>query len=48
MVDSLLDRPDLALEEEDYLDVLGDLIERYETEAHPMAPASDAQMPCCI
>ncbi len=44
MVDSLLDRRDLALEEEDYLEVLGDLIERYESEAHPMAPVSDAEM----
>ncbi len=44
MVDSLLDRRDLAPEEEDYLDVLGDLIERYEGEAHPMAPISDAEM----
>ncbi len=44
MVDSLLDRRDLAPEEEDYLEVLGDLIERYESEAHPMAPVSDAEM----
>ena len=44
MVDSLLDRRDLAPEEEDYLDVLGDLIERYESDAHPMAPVSDAEM----
>jgi len=44
MVDSLLARRDLAPEEEDYLDVLGDLIERYESEAHPMAPVSDAAM----
>ena len=44
MVDSLLDRRDLAPEEEDYLEVLGDLIERYEGEAHPMAPVSDAEM----
>jgi HTH-type transcriptional regulator / antitoxin HigA len=44
MVDSLLDRRDLAVEEEDYLDVLGDLIERYESEAHPMAPVSDAEL----
>ncbi len=28
MVDSLLDRRDLAPDEEDYLEVLGDLIER--------------------
>jgi len=44
MVDSLLDRRDLAPEEEDYLEVLGDLIERYESEAHPMAAVSDAEM----
>ena len=31
MVDSLLDRKDLASEEEDYLEVLGDLIELYES-----------------
>jgi len=44
MVDSLLDRRDLTPEEEDYLDVLGDLVERYEGESHPMAPVSDAEM----
>ena len=44
MVDSLLERSDLATDEEDYLDVLGDLIERYESEAHPMSPVSDAEM----
>jgi len=44
MIDSLLDRRDLAPEEEDYLDVLGDLVERYESAAHPMAPVSDAEM----
>jgi HTH-type transcriptional regulator/antitoxin HigA len=44
MVDSLLDRRDLAAEEEDYLEVLGDLVEQYETEAHPMPPVSDAAM----
>ncbi|MGO9111295.1 MAG: helix-turn-helix domain-containing protein [Thermoguttaceae bacterium] len=44
MVDSLLDRRNLAPEEEDYLEVRGDLIERYESEAHPMAPVSDAEM----
>ncbi len=43
MVDSLLNR-DLAPGEADYLEVLGDLIERYEREAHPMAPVSDAEM----
>ncbi len=44
MVDSLLDRRNLAAGEEDYLEVLGDLIERFEREAHPMAPVSDAEM----
>jgi HTH-type transcriptional regulator/antitoxin HigA len=44
MVDSLLDRRDLGPEEEDYLEVLADLIERYEAEAHPIAPVSDAEM----
>jgi HTH-type transcriptional regulator / antitoxin HigA len=44
MVDSLLDRDDLVAEEEDYLEVLGDLIESYESEAHPMAPVSDLAM----
>ena len=44
MVDSLLDRPALAPEEDDYLEVLGDLIQRYESEAHPIEPVSDAEM----
>ena len=42
--DSLLDRKDLAAGEEDYLEVLGDLIEQYESEAHPIAPVSDMEM----
>jgi len=44
MVDSLLDRKAIAAEEEDYLEVLGDLIELYESEAHPIAPVSDMEM----
>jgi HTH-type transcriptional regulator/antitoxin HigA len=44
VVDSLLDRRKLGAGEEDYLDVLGDQIERYESEAHPMAPVSDAEL----
>jgi HTH-type transcriptional regulator / antitoxin HigA len=44
MVDSLLDRKDLAPEEEDYLEVLGDLIEQYESKAHPIPPVSDVEM----
>lgn len=44
MVDSLLDRKNLAVEEKDYLEVLGGLIEQYESEAHPIAPVSDVEM----
>jgi len=44
MVDSLLDRKNLASEEEDYLEVLGNLIEQYESKAHPIAPVSDVEM----
>jgi HTH-type transcriptional regulator/antitoxin HigA len=44
MVDSLIDRDDLDTDEQDYLDVLSDLVERYESEQHPLAPVSDAQM----
>lgn len=44
VIDSLLDRQDLAAEEQDYLEVLGDLVKQYESESHPMAPISDAAM----
>ncbi len=44
MVDELVDRVNLGIDEQDYLDVLGDLIERYESEAHPIPSASDAAM----
>jgi len=44
MVDRLVSQPALQPEEADYLDVLGDLVERYETEAHPIAPVSDGEM----
>jgi HTH-type transcriptional regulator/antitoxin HigA len=44
VIDALLDRDDLDPGEEDYLDVLGDLVKKYETEAHPMPPVSDAEM----
>ena len=30
--------------EQDYLDVLSDIVERYESEAHPMKPLEDAAM----
>ena len=39
-----LNPKNLASEEEDYLEVLGDLIEQYESEAHPIAPVSDVEM----
>lgn len=44
MVDSLLDKEALSPGEEDYLEVLSDLIKRYETDEHPMAPVPDAHM----
>lgn len=44
IVDELTDRDDLEQGEKDYLDVLGDLIERYEAESHPIDPVSDAEM----
>jgi HTH-type transcriptional regulator / antitoxin HigA len=44
VIDSLLSQPSLIPEEEDYLDVLGDLVKRYESDTHPIAPVSDAEM----
>lgn len=44
MVDSLIDQDDLSRDEQDYLDVLSDIVERYESEEHPIAPVSDAEM----
>jgi len=44
MIDALLSKPTRGLGEDDYLEVLSDLVERYESEAHPMAPLSDADM----
>jgi HTH-type transcriptional regulator/antitoxin HigA len=43
MIDELLGLPELTSEEDDYLDVLGDLVEKYEEQAHPIpdAPAGD-------
>jgi HTH-type transcriptional regulator / antitoxin HigA len=43
MIDELLKLPELTAEEDDYLDVLGDLVEKYEAQAHlfPEAPACD-------
>jgi HTH-type transcriptional regulator/antitoxin HigA len=46
MIDVLTDRDELDAGEADYLDVLGDLVERYEDKAHPVPTddLSDAEM----
>ena len=44
VIDSLIIRGDLDSGEQDYLDVLTDLVEKYETDEHPMPPVSDAAM----
>ena len=44
VVDELIDRDKLEPSERDYLDVLSDLTERYESETHPIEPVSDAVM----
>ena len=44
VLDHLLSRDDLDDTEQDYLDVLGDLVENYEEKAHPIAAVSDAAM----
>ncbi len=44
VINELLDRDRLSDDEEDYLDVLGDLVEKYEKKHHPIAPVSDAEM----
>ena len=44
VVDALLDRAKLTLPEQDYLDVLSDLVEAYEAERIPMRPVGDADL----
>jgi HTH-type transcriptional regulator / antitoxin HigA len=44
MLDALIDRGELAPEEEDYMDVLGELVRAYEDEHHPLPAASDMDM----
>jgi HTH-type transcriptional regulator/antitoxin HigA len=44
VIDSLIDREDLDPGEDDYLDVLGILVEAYEDEHHPLPAVSDAEM----
>ncbi len=44
MIDSLIARENLDSGEQDYLDVLSDLVHKYEAEHDPIAPVSDADM----
>ena len=44
IIDSLIDRDDLDEGEADYLDVLGDLVHRYEDKHLPIQEFSDADM----
>ncbi|HET6882814.1 MAG TPA: helix-turn-helix domain-containing protein [Pirellulales bacterium] len=44
MLDALLDRPKLSRAEQDYLEVLTDLIEKYEDATDPIEPLPDAEM----
>ncbi len=44
MIDSLIGRADLQPDEEDYLDVLSELVHRHEAEHDPITPVSDAEM----
>jgi HTH-type transcriptional regulator/antitoxin HigA len=44
VIDSLIDTGELSDDETDYLDVLGDLVKKYETEHHPLPPVSGGDM----
>ena len=44
IIDELVTRADTSTAEEDYLDVLSDLVHAYETAEHPIPPASDAEV----
>jgi HTH-type transcriptional regulator/antitoxin HigA len=44
VLDGLIDRPALSAPEQDYLDVLSDLVEAYETETIAMRPVGDADL----
>jgi HTH-type transcriptional regulator / antitoxin HigA len=44
VVDALIDRSGLTKPEQDYLDVLSDLVEAYEAEMVPMKPVGDADL----
>jgi HTH-type transcriptional regulator/antitoxin HigA len=44
VIDSLIDQDSLSGPEQDYLEVLGDLVEAYETVNYPSEPVSDGEM----
>lgn len=44
VIDELIDRETLTAPEQDYLDVLSDLVEGYETETIPMRPVGNAEL----
>jgi HTH-type transcriptional regulator/antitoxin HigA len=44
MIDELLDQAGRDSDEDDYLDVLSDLVEKYEDEHHAMPPVSGAEL----
>ena len=44
IINNLLDRDQLGAAEQDYLDVLGDLVERYENKHHAIGDVSDAEI----
>ncbi|MGO9915163.1 MAG: helix-turn-helix domain-containing protein [Isosphaeraceae bacterium] len=44
IIDRLVTRERLAPGESDYLDVLSDLVHKYESTEHPISPASDAEV----
>jgi HTH-type transcriptional regulator/antitoxin HigA len=44
VIDSLISRGDLDSAEQDYLDILTDIVEKYEADAQPMPAVSDSVM----
>ena len=44
VINSLLDKPTLSAGEQGYLDVLSDLVEKYESTEHPIGPAPDGDI----
>jgi HTH-type transcriptional regulator/antitoxin HigA len=44
VIDDLISRSDRTADEDDYLDVLSDVVEKYETEHHPIPAASPVEV----